>query len=62
MRIADKLLKVDDSFSVTMVDNGFVFEIPGRDHDEEWSRVKFIVPTVKELLILIQEAAELPRD
>ena len=62
MKIADKLAKVDESYTVTMVDNGFVFEIGGRDYDEEWSRAKFIVFTVEELIELIQEAPELPRE
>lgn len=62
MKIADKMTLVDDSFNVSMVDNGFVFEIGGRNEDGEWSRAKVIVTTIEDLLSLIKEAAELPRD
>jgi len=62
MKIADKMTFVDDSFNVSMVDNGFVFEIGGRNEDGEWSRAKVIVTTIEDLLSLIKEAAELPRD
>lgn len=62
MKIADKMTFVDDSFNVSMVDNGFVFEIGGRNEDGEWSRAKVIVTSIEDLLSLIKEAAELPRD
>jgi hypothetical protein len=49
-----------------MYDNGFMIEVSGQGHaddnqDTEWTAVKIIVPTVDELIPLIQEVATLPR-
>ena len=34
-KISDKLAKVSDSFTVQMYDNGFMFEISGRNSEED---------------------------
>lgn len=60
-KISDKLVKVDDSFTINMFDNGFMIEVGGRNSDEDWSRVKLNVSTVDELYELIKETASLPR-
>jgi hypothetical protein len=62
MRIADKLSKVNEAYTVTMVDNGFLFEIGGRDEEGDWSNAKFIVADIDDLILLVREASELPRD
>jgi hypothetical protein len=61
-KIGDKLAKVNDSFTINMYDNGFMLEISGRSADEEWSNVKLTVSSIEELVALIKEAADLPRD
>jgi len=61
-KIGDKLAKVNDSFTVNMYDNGFMLEIGGRSSDEEWTNVKLTVSSIEELVALIKEAADLPRD
>ena len=65
--VADKLSKVSESFTVNMYDNGFMIEVSGRglendDGDTEWSNAKIIVPNIDELIPLIKEVAEMPRD
>jgi hypothetical protein len=45
-----------------MYDNGFMIEIGGRSSDDEWSNVKLTVSSIEELVALIKEAADLPRD
>lgn len=60
-KIANKLAKVDDNFTVNMYDNGFMIEVGGRNSDDDWSRTKLTVSTVEELIELIKEAASLPR-
>jgi len=62
MKIGDKLAKVNEEMTIKMVDNGFVFEISGRDHDDDWKSAKIIVSSVDELVTLIKEAVTLPRD
>ena len=61
-KIADKLSKVDNSFTVSMYDNGFMFEISGRDLNDDWSSVKLICENMSQLSDLIQEAATMTRD
>lgn len=60
--IGDKLVKVNESFSVNMYDNGYLFEISGRDEDGDYKSAKIMVSTLAQLAALVQEATELPRD
>ena len=61
-KISDKLTKVSDSFTVQMYDNGFMFEISGRNSDEDWRSVKILCNTSDQLIALINEATEMTRD
>ena len=61
-KIGDKLAKVSDSFSVQMYDNGFMFEIGGKDSDGDWKNAKIMCSTIDQLVALVKEAAELERD
>ena len=61
-KISDKLVKVNENFSVNMYDNGFMLEISGRDSDNEYKSAKIMVSTVEELVALVKEATELERD
>ena len=61
-KIGDKLAKVNESFTVNMYDNGFMFEIGGRDKDDEWKNAKIMVQSVDELVALVKEAADMERE
>jgi len=61
-KIGDKLAKVNESFTVNMYDNGFMFEISGRDEDGDYKSAKIMVSDLAQLAALVQEATELPRD
>jgi hypothetical protein len=60
--ISDKLAKVNESFTVNMYDNGYMFEIGGKDADGEWKNAKIMCSTVEQLLSLVKEATEAERD
>lgn len=62
MKIEDKLVKISDSFSVYMYDNGFMFEASGRNEDGDWSNTKILCHTLDELVQLIKEASAMDRD
>ena len=62
IKLSSKLEKVNDSFSVNMYDNGYMFEMGGRNEDEDWVTAKIVCNTVDELVALIKEASEMPRD
>ena len=56
MKIADKLRKVNDTYNISGYDNGYMFEISGRNGSDDWKSVKIVVNSVKELLELVEEA------
>ena len=60
--IKDKLAKVSESFSVNMYDNGFMFELSGKDSEGEWKTAKIMCATVDQLVDLVKEAAAADRD
>lgn len=61
-KISDKLSTVNDNFNVYMYDNGFMLEIGGKDHDDNWTQAKIMCSDVEVLMLLIKEAAQLDRD
>lgn len=64
VKIADKLIKVNDNFSVYRYDNGYGIEISGRGYndDDDWTTVKLVCNNVDDLIVLIKEATTLPVD
>ena len=62
VKISDKLAKINDNYQIYMYDNGFMFEIGGRNHSDDWATAKILVNHTNDLLELINEAAFLPRD
>jgi hypothetical protein len=61
-KISDKLNKVNDSFTINMYDNGFMMEIGGRDHEDNWTQAKIMVTSLEELNALMKEASEMDRE
>jgi len=61
MKITDKLSKVDESFTVNMYDNGFMFEAAGRDDEDDWATAKIMCTSIDEIVDLIKEVAEMER-
>jgi len=60
-KIADKLNKVNESFTVHMYDNGYMVEVGGRNEDDNWITTKIICATIDEVIELVKEAADMPR-
>jgi hypothetical protein len=61
MKIADKLSKVDETVTIQMYDNGYLFEVSGRNQDDDWASVKILCKSMEEVTTLIQEASEATR-
>lgn len=55
MKISQHLNKVSDSFNVTAARNGFVFEVSGRDEDNEYRSIRLLCSDVDSLCELIKE-------
>ena len=61
-RISEKLTKVNESFTINRYDNGFMIEVGGRDDNDDWKTSKIIVATEDELIELVREAVNLPKE
>lgn len=61
MKISEKLAKVDEQFTVYMYDNGYMFEISGRDSEDDWATAKIMCTNMDEIAELAQEAATMER-
>ena len=61
-KISDKLVKVNESFSVYMYDNAYMIEVSGRDTENDYKTVKLMVTTLDQLQALIKEVTEMERD
>jgi len=58
--ISDKLVKVNENFTINRYDNGFMIEVGGRDDNDDWKSAKVIVSTEEELIEAVREALALP--
>ena len=61
-RLADKLVKVNESFTINMYDNGFMIEAGGRNKKTDYVTAKIMCNSVDEVLALVREACEMERD
>ena len=62
MKLSDKLAKCSDSLTVNLYDNGFMVEVSGRDHSDDWKSAKIMCPTLDDVVNVITEASAMPRD
>jgi hypothetical protein len=60
--IESKLKLVSDSFTVNMFDNGFMLEISGQNHEDEWDKSKIVCRTLAELYDLIEIVTYMKRE
>ena len=60
--IADKLTKVNESFTINMYDNGYMVEVGGRDDEGDWKTSKIICATLDEVIAVVREVNDMPRN
>ena len=61
-KISDKLVKIGDSFTVNMYDNGFMVELSGQDSNDDWKSAKIMCNTTDDLIKIITEATDMARE
>jgi hypothetical protein len=61
-KVSDKLSNVNDTFTVSMYDNGYMVEIGGNDHQDNWASSKVLCNTIDVLFEVIKEVVTLPRN
>ena len=60
--ITNKISKIGETFTVNMYDNGYMIELSGRNHSDDYSTVKVLVSTVEELTEIIAFVATMTRE
>ena len=55
------LTKVNDNFSVTMCENGYVVEISGEDSDDNWITTKIIFDGLVDLSDFISKVSKIEK-
>ena len=60
--ISNKLAKVNESFTIYRYDNGFMIEVSGKDHNDDWKTSKLMCSTEEELIELVKEAINITLD
>ena len=61
-KISDKLIKINESYTVNRYDNGFMVEASGRNKKGDYVTDKILCNTLDEVLILAKEAGEMDLD
>ena len=61
-KISDKLVKINENYSINMYDNGYMFEVSGRDKSGEYKSAKIMCSTIEQLVTLVKEAADMEWD
>ena len=62
MEALKKLVKVSESFSIYMYDNGYVVEVGGRNKSDDWVTCKVIIKDVAELHTVVDQITQLPKE
>tara|TARA_B110000503_G_scaffold115578_1_gene173989 strand:- start:397 stop:600 length:204 start_codon:yes stop_codon:yes gene_type:complete len=60
-KISDKLIKINDSLTINLYDNGYMVEVSGRNAADDWTQVKITCNTLEEVNTLIKEANEIDK-
>lgn len=61
-KLSDKLIKVNENFSINMYDNGFMVEVGGRNKKGDYVNAKILCSTLEEVQALVAEACTMERD
>lgn len=61
VKITDKFQKVNESYTITNCDNGYMVEMSGQDTEDNWINVKYIVSSIDDLKQMVCDLAWMPR-
>ena len=61
-KISDKLIKINESYTVYRYDNGFMVEASGRNKKGDYVTAKILCNTLDEVQALVKEAGEMDLD
>jgi len=61
-KLSDKLVKVNENFTINLYDNGFMVEAGGRNKKSDYVNAKILCSTLEEVQALVAEACVMERD
>lgn len=59
IKLNETLETVNDSLTIYRYDNGWMVEVGGRDHSEEWVTKKIVCSDLKNVLTLLEEYSKI---
>jgi len=59
VKLSDVFANVSESVTLNRYENGWMVEISGDDHNDEWQNKKFIFPDLKNVLTFIEEYSKI---
>jgi hypothetical protein len=60
--LGDKLIKINESYTINRYDNGYMVEAGGRNKKGDYVSAKILCNTLDEVLALVREAGEMDLD
>jgi hypothetical protein len=60
-KLIDHFAKVNDNYTITNCQNGYVVDVSGHDKDDNWINAKFVFKTFEELKDVVQDLAWMPK-
>jgi len=61
-KLADKIVKINENYTINRYDNGFMVDAGGRNKKGDYVSVKLLCSTLEEVLALVREAGEMDLD
>lgn len=61
-KLSDKLIKINESYTVNRYDNGFMVDAGGRNKKGDFVNAKILCNSLEEVLALVKEAGEMDLD
>jgi hypothetical protein len=61
-KLGDKLVKIGESFTVSLYDNGFMLAADGRNKKGDYVNARILCNNVDDLVTLVREASEMERE
>ncbi len=61
-KLIDTFTKINDNYTITNCNNGFVIEVSGQNSNEDWITAKFVIKTIDELKDVVQDLAWMPQN
>lgn len=59
VKLSDVFENVSESVTLNRYENGWMVEVSGDDHNDDWQNKKFIFPDLKNVLTFIEEYSKI---